>query len=185
MEISQELNLDKARLNQLDLASLDPWVSTFNKPYFNLEAGQEHYRLLAHLSDHFSGHLILDVGTNRGASAVAFSRNPATKVISYDIVNVLEKKIRLPNVKFRIKNVLKDRGVLLKAKLILLDTAHDGVFEDLFFDFLVKNDYRGYLLLDDIALNEPMKQFWASIKIEKHDLTEYGHSSGTGLVVFR
>lgn len=185
MTYLEELGLEKARLNELDLARMLPLIAEFNKPYFCLEAGKEHYRLLAHLSDRFAGNLVLDIGTNRGASAVALSRNPKTKVVSYDIVDVLETKIKLRNLKFRVRDVLKDPKNIIKAKLILLDTAHDGTFENIFFDFLVNHSYKGYLLLDDIWLNDPMKEFWNSIAVEKYDLSEYGHWSGTGLVVFR
>jgi hypothetical protein len=38
--------------------------------------------------------------------------------------------------------------------------------------------------LDDINLNNPMKEFWNVITEDKYDISEYGHWSGTGLVIF-
>ena len=43
----------------------------------------------------------------------------------------------------------------LTAPLILLDTAHDGVFEQRLYDMLDAAGYEGLLLLDDIYLNAP------------------------------
>jgi hypothetical protein len=67
----------------------------------------------------------------------------------------------------------------------MLDTKHDGVFEQEFFDFLVKENYNGIVLFDDIHLNSQMKNFWSNIELEKYDITNIGHWSGTGVVVFK
>lgn len=66
----------------------------------------------------------------------------------------------------------------------MLDTNHDGEFENQFYAFLNKNDYRGLLFLDDIHLNQPMTDFWNAIREPKEDLTDLGHWSGSGLVDF-
>ena len=40
-------------------------------------------------------------------------------------------------------------------------------------------------MLDDIKLNDEMRDFWSNIKEEKWDITSKGHWSGTGLVNFK
>ena len=44
--------------------------------------------------------------------------------------------------------------------------------------------YKGYLMLDDIYYNDAMRNFWSSIVEEKYDISNIGHHSGTGLVIF-
>jgi hypothetical protein len=44
--------------------------------------------------------------------------------------------------------------------------------------------YKGYLLLDDIFLNKEMVEFWNLIELDKQDLTNLGHVTGTGVVYF-
>jgi hypothetical protein len=72
----------------------------------------------------------------------------------------------------------------MSAKLILLDTFHDGTFELQFYNHLKQLGYKGYLLLDDIFLNKEMVEFWNLIELDKQDLTNLGHATGTGVVYF-
>jgi hypothetical protein len=44
--------------------------------------------------------------------------------------------------------------------------------------------YKGYLLLDDVFLNKEMVEFWNLIELDKQDLTNLGHATGTGVVYF-
>ena len=145
----------------------------------------EHYRLIAYLSTRFNNELIFDIGTNKGCSALALSYNSSNRVISYDVVECKELNAfdQLPRIEFRLGNVLTDTR-LLSAPLIMLDTYHDGSFERVFYEFLKKHHYHGWLFLDDIHLNAAMIQFWNDITEPKEDLTELGHWSGSGLVAF-
>jgi hypothetical protein len=63
---------------------------------------------------------------------------------------------------------------------------HDGIQETKMIQKLVDKKYKGYVLLDDIHLNQAMQNFWDSIPVtvRKVDLTEIGHWSGTGLLIF-
>ncbi len=171
-------------LDALDLSWALPDIDRAGLPYFTLPAGQEHYRLLAHLSQLYSHRLILDVGTFHGASAVALSANPLAQVISYDIQNHRTLDISRPNIEFRVKDVLKDLDKLVQASLISLDTFHDGGFERQFIHKLREVGFRGTLLLDDIHLNEQMEAFWRELSQPKADLTRVGHWSGTGVAYF-
>jgi len=83
------------------------------------------------------------------------------------------------------------QDVLYYVWRALRDMGHD-VFvasEKLCFEYsqystIGNNECSGVLLLDDIHLNEPMQKFWDSLTQEKHDLTEFGHFTGTGMVLF-
>ena len=66
----------------------------------------------------------------------------------------------------------------------MLDTDHDGVFENQVYRILKQHRYNGLLFLDDIHLNQPMADFWGAISEEKEDITDLGHWSGSGLVEF-
>lgn len=167
----------REQLNDIDLSKFNPFLHESVKGNFHQGAGSEHYRLLTEISK--GKKLVYDIGTYRGASAVALSN--ADKVVTYDIESHLV--CELPkNVTAKIGDCLaKD---LLKADLILLDTFHNGDFEWDFYDYLTANNYKGLLMLDDIYLNLPMINFWNGIKREKQDLTPIGHYSGTGIVYF-
>ena len=68
--------------------------------------------------------------------------------------------------------------------MILLDTFHDGTFEKIFYEYLKRISYVGTLILDDIHLNNEMKFFWNNIEKNKFDVTNIGHATGTGVVIF-
>jgi hypothetical protein len=175
---------DLANLESLSLEQFRPYVTGIYTKYFWSKPGEEHYKLLAHFSTHYHGATFIDLGTSFGCSALALAYNPANRVISYDLEDKKEAAIDLPNVEFRVKNALEDGDQLLASPLILLDTYHDGVFEQEMYDFLSRNNYTGLLLLDDIHVNPAMQQFWSGVSHTKLDLTTWGHWSGTGLVVF-
>lgn len=178
------ITLDLATIGQMDLSRFLPHVAPEYREFFPGEPGREHYKLLAYLASQFDGATIFDVGTDAGCSAMALSHHVNNHVISYDIVNRRRSDFRLPNVEFRIGNVLEHGDELVRAPLISLDTAHEGPFEHEFYQFLAASPFRGLLVLDDIYLNEPMKAFWDSITHKKFDVTNFGHWSGTGLVIF-
>ena len=176
---------------QLDNIDLFPYSQRINsleyQNYFMSKSGQEHYRLLAYISQKNNWVDILDVGTLKGCSALAFSVNMANKVRSFNVDNELDLNQLPSNAEFIIDNVLNEkyRSVILGSKYIMLDTYHDGTFEKEFYDYLVSIDYKGYLLLDDIHLNFEMERFWGLIPKEKYDITNIGHSTGTGVVYFK
>lgn len=175
---------DKQRIAAIDLERFRPYVADIYTEYFWLEPGTEHYKLLAYLSTCWHGATLIDLGTDKGCSALALSYNRSNRVISYDIEDRKLAPISVPNIEFRVKNALEDREDLLRTPLIMLDTAHDGVFEQQVYDMLVTAGYEGLLLLDDIYLNAAMQDFWNRISRDKLDLTPIGHWSGTGLARF-
>ena len=83
----------------------------------------------------------------RGARRWRFPTIRRNRVISYDIENRRVGSIDLPNIEFRIGDALEDRTELLSAPVIMLDTIHDGVFEQRVYRSLVEWRYEGLLLL--------------------------------------
>jgi hypothetical protein len=184
------MNFHQINNKQLDALDLVKYSNNINslehKQYFLDKSGSEHYRLLAYISQNNFNINILDVGTLKGCSALAFSINESNKVHSFNIVNHLDLSQYPNNIKFIIDNILnnKYKNLILNSHYILLDTDHDGVFEKQFYEYLIYIKYKGYLLLDDIYLNPAMLNFWHLITQEKYDISSIGHSTGTGVVYF-
>jgi methylase of polypeptide subunit release factors len=85
------------------------------------EPGKEHYRLLSYLASCFKNSDIFDIGTHRGASALALSYEPTNTVYSFDIEN--RKKIyenKPHNVNFVISNLFEKEGEEWNQKLLKL-----------------------------------------------------------------
>jgi hypothetical protein len=172
---------------KIDLSYACPYIPTKYLHFFFGGHGQSPYRLLAYLSTFFANSTFIEIGVHNGWGSLALSYNRANRIIGYDIdLSTLDSNIKkIPQLSFRegLAHEL-DPNIILNSPLIHLDALHDGVYEQTFFDFLVKNNYRGFLILDDIHLNKEMKSFWGSINVTKYDLTNLGHSTGTGLVCF-
>jgi predicted O-methyltransferase YrrM len=181
--LTKIFELTNEQLNSLDTAYIKDYDVGHDPSYFHLPGGREHYRLLMYFSSLYDNKTLFDVGTNRGVSAIALSHNKNNKVKTYDVTKVLEKYPSIDNVEFIVGDSLNDKD-LLSSPFIFLDVNHDGEYENKFYEFLVENEWKGILLLDDIHLNTPMKSFWERIVERKFDLTDKGHWSGTGLVIF-
>lgn len=175
-------------INGLDLTQLSNLIkNNEHRGYFLEKAGVEHYKLIAYMSTMFENSNLIDIGTYKGNSSLAMSYNSSNKVHSFDL-NELKDLHGLPiNVTYYIDDVLGEtyRDLILSSPFISLDTFHDGTFEKQFHLYLRENNYIGYLLLDDIKLNNEMKEYWNWIEEEKYDVSNFGHWSGTGLVIFK
>lgn len=185
--------IEKSKINQIDLT---PYVNLItrqdHRPIFLAPAGENHYKLLGYLSLKIQKGLIVELGTHVGTSSLALSINKSNRVVTYDVRNLYSVATQPTNVERIIGDIfeLNQQDILLKADLIFLDTAHLGDFEWEVYSFLLRNDYKGILLLDDIHWNAPMKVFWNKIQTTKYDITSLGHGvcpdgvAGTGLVDF-
>ena len=184
-----ETILDLNRINAIDLKSLgDLVIEPEFRAYFLEGPGKEHYKLLGNVSMTFNNSVLLDIGTYKGCSALALSINPTNQIKSFDIRTGLRDISSSPeNVEFIIDNILngKYEDLVLSSKFIILDTDHDGTFEYEFYNYLLSINYVGILMIDDINYNKQMRNFWDSITDEKHDITNIGHHSGTGIVIFK
>jgi hypothetical protein len=176
-----QLNLNA--VNKLDLTHLlEKTESNQTKEYIIYPQG-EHYKFLAYLTSLFDNIIIFDIGTHHGGSALALAENQSNQIISYDIYKQCKLILPISNIEINIGDAAKDER-LKYAKIILLDTVHDGLFEKEFIAHLLNINFKGILILDDIFFNEEMKELWNSIDLPKFDLSYAAHFSGTGLVDF-
>ena len=98
------------------------------------------------------------------------------------------------NIEFKIKNVLEDLNeeFIKNIKIVMIDIDHYGSEEQKIIDKLYELNFSGIILLDDIfyhpvkEINKCMKNLWDNLSYEKsikYDITEYGHWSGTGIIL--
>jgi predicted nicotinamide N-methyase len=185
--INKILNVSKEELNSIDFYKYrDSFLKKgYPNNWFFMNAGLEHYRLLAYISKLYKGKKLLDIGSYQGNSAIALAHNQKNDVISYDLAKVpIIDKIKNVNIEFRIGNILLDNDLILSSPFILLDTYHNGDFEQEFVNHLLKIKYKGLVMFDDIYLNKEMTNFWNGLKNEKYDITHIGHYTGTGIAIF-
>lgn len=165
-----------------------------DKNLYNNKSGINEYRLYSFLSTFFNDCIILDIGTKHGRSAVALSHNSNNKVITYDIQDRISNKnhnfYKKKNIKVKIGNILDDlnEDLVSKCKIVMIDIDHYEKTEKKIIERLDELKFSGLILLDDINhpypdMNKAMKSLWNTINEKKYDLTNYGHSSGTGLVL--
>lgn len=183
------MNINLEQLNNIDLNDLSSLIIEEEyKNYFLDKPGKEHYYLLAYFSLQYNNSTLLDIGTYKGCSSLALSYNSTNNIISFDIRDGLIRLHSTPkNVKYIIDDCSKEqyKDLVLSSPFIMLDTDHDGIFENIFYKYIQQINYKGLLMLDDIKLNKSMIDFWNSINEEKHDLSEAGHHTGTGLIIFK
>lgn len=167
---------------------------------FYEESGKQHYRLLSEIASHYSGKTIIDIGTHGGFSAYALSLTPEVgqnKIISLDIVNnvtpEMHQLLKERDVVLSLENVMISeirestywKSILLESAFIFLDIdPHEGSLEYDFYLFLRNNDYKGFVICDDIWYFKGMRDnFWFKIPLyDKQDITDMGHWSGTGIL---
>ena len=185
-----KITLSNSILDSIDSSNPDISnnIPSEYRPYFWLKSGREHYRLLLFLSDCYKNSIISDIGTNRGASALALSANKTNKIYSVDIIDVKKNEpIKRPeNCEFIISNILEDESTfnkILESKMIFLDIDHLYTNEIKIYKKLIDSKWRGLIFCDDIHLNSEMKKFWQEVAHTKIDITKYGHGSGTGVIV--
>eukprot|EP00798_Chlamydomonas_sp_ICE-L_P029379 gene29379-5730_t len=104
-----DIVLDPTDLNAIDLSSVNSvcrWSS--NSRFFDLSAGEEHYRLLAHVARSVRRPTIIDIGHFQGLSAAALSLATEKMVRSFDLISSLPSDpsvptaIHIPNVRLEI-----------------------------------------------------------------------------------
>jgi hypothetical protein len=196
--MKKEIKINNFLLDLIDLNKLVPHITGFGKKFFTRRSGIEPYRLLNYFASIINNSIIIDLGTSNGASAIALSHNKTNHVYSFDILdrtqisyiqnnNVFEQVSHFLNVDFIVtEKFIKYKDLILKSKLIYLDIDHSGEIEKQLLDMLVKENYKGYVILDDIHEFPGLTKIWQSQypNCKKIDLTKYGHWSGTGLLDF-
>lgn len=150
----------------------------------------EHYKLLTYLSFQFNNALLIDAGTLHGISALCLSQNPTNHVISYDIKplpiesGIQYRPFKRPNVTFKHVAVESDMDTILESSLIFMDIGHTGVEEKMVTDFLLENNWKGYMVVDDLIRYVGVAEWYEGVDVKKYDLTPIGHATGTGLLDF-
>lgn len=185
------ITLKKTILDALPMNSRNlyqDWYADYYE-YMGLGSGTEHYRLLSSISRQLpDGSKIADLGTLYGSSAVALSENPNVLIDTYDTHRLFSNERQFPsNITYYQKSCQDAIEDISNALVVLLDIdPHDGEAELEFIGLLKQNGFKGLLICDDIKLNDEMKSFWSDIDntLKKVDVSEYGHWSGTGIVVF-
>jgi hypothetical protein len=181
------------QIQQVNLAASRCVGTAINWDEYFGEAGKEHYKLLHWLAGQFSDAGIFDIGTHRGASALALaSGSKKNQIFSFD----LEHKYPLAQVStitYGTDNLMTPEGreqwrkKLLAAPFIFLDIdPHEGTRELEFIGWLREQRYKGFVICDDIWYFKPMRDnFWYKVPgAEKVDVTALGHWSGTGIIRF-
>ena len=189
------MKIIKEDVTKIDLSYLvDNITREEHKKLIMSPPGKEHYKLLTYLTRRLNNAIIVELGTHNGTSSLCLCDNILNKVITFDVRDVYSVKKQPINLTRRVGNIFEmDPSILLKSDLIFLDTAHNGDFEKEIYLYLLNNEFKGILLLDDIFFNDEMVQFWNFINIKKYDISSIGHGGkhpsptglcGTGLVDF-
>ena len=165
---------------------------------FHLFPG-EHYRLLAALVAELAPNKVVEIGTDRGLSALAMlgALPPGASLTTVDVKRWDDVEgTFLRDSDFaagRLEQIVPDFGsrqavekhadLFRSAELIFIDGPKDGIFERrLLSDFESLGVRKNTLLVfDDIRLWN-MLSIWRGIPHPKIDLTSLGHYTGTGLV---
>ena len=192
----------------------------YAKQYLNELPGQEHYALLRYMATQFVDCLpscyFGDLGTRYASSALA-SASLGHLVHTYDLPGSTEMKDKVKELGYADMDDYQQRGlrprslriefhnvdllrassdtfkVLLGARFIMLDTAHEPFsipFERALVWRLAASHYGGIVLLDDIHLNEEMRDWFNELICESrnsydvYDVAAVGHWTGTGLLDF-
>ena len=169
------------------------YVKSLTKNPENFHAdGPSVYKFLSYMSYKFNYATLIELGTRHGYGALALSTNSKNEVISYDINNFPNRPDGL-NLTYVIKNIIgtdKDMEILLNSTFIFLDVdPHDGGKESIVYKYLVKHDYDGILMMDDMNhLNRfpGLYKYWRAIDHpNKYDVSDFGcrHAAGAGLIL--
>ena len=184
----KKLTLNRKEIIDEDITSLAQYQEGWCPPNFmswDKEAGTTKYKLYSYLAKQVGGKMVLDIGTLFGGSALALSTSDKN-VISYDLMSIethqpgaLDKN----NIILRVADFMEDEIEYDLVDLIVIDVdPHDGLQEPPMIEFLVDMGFKGLIILDDIHLSPEMEQMWNNFEYEKHDATEVGHFSGTGIL---
>jgi hypothetical protein len=184
--------------------------STNFKGWYVKETG-EHYKLCSYLADQLTDALIFDTGTAQGASAVAFAAHAWERnnfIITADVVDRRSYSSFHPEGKYFsykggnrsaelpidfIQISCNSRTVeylLPQCSLIMLDISHTGHDEREFYETCKRVGFTGLMIVDDIGKPlsgrrpSALRDFWDLIELPKHELTDFCHWNGTGIVDF-
>jgi hypothetical protein len=168
----------------IDISPMMKYIRNYrSKEFINAAPGVEHYKLLGWFAMQFNDIQISEVGTLDGCGTLALSINPRNQVKTWDIHFYPDCCMMPDNAnRYLLQDKIDWIGEVVKSHIIFYDTAHDGKIEREFLDELLRRDWHGILIWDDIHFNIPMEKFWDSITQEKEDWSELGHITGSGVM---
>jgi len=171
----------------------DDTLKAVNLEYSKSLMDESYYKILTATARLYPDAQFLELGTNTGASAVAYLYGkPNVPIYTYDVIKdsrwfihdgLSDKCI------FKQESATDCKYDLKKIDIIFLDMNHDAVMED---KAMLNLHNQGLLkgclvILDDIHINSDMDNWWNNLalgQIEKVDITRAGHASGTGILIF-
>lgn len=180
-----QLVIDRLGVQEMDLSEIRSYVVNMEGQF---DTGPQPYKLYAYLSTLFNNTTILDIGSEWGNSALAFSYNPSNHVISYDIEDKGAEAITRENITFKVMDFMQDDTIPWDdVSIVMIDVdPHDALQEPVMLQYLYDKGWSGILIFDDIGdMFQDMKHWFATVDEEKWELDHHiGHYSGTGLVNF-
>jgi hypothetical protein len=165
-------------------------INTFGTDNMGV-CGKENHRLLSYFSTLFDDSIIMHIGDSSSATT-ALSFNKKNKVLWFDFKNENKNSLE-ENVIYNTDNLFDDeiqeqyKVLILNTRFIYLSVApHIGTIEYIFYEYLKKINYGGFIIFDEIWYHKEMRNnFWYKIPYEyRYDLTHLGHWTGTGVVTF-
>ena len=192
----RQLRLDKKTVDSTCFSNLPPLLQV--PPEFIAPAGQHHFKLLAWFSYQFNNSQFVSITTGNQLSAFALASNSSNTIHTFDTVDRVDPNLKTcANIHFNVTNFwLHDletlnediKTKLLTASLIFLDLndATPGSTEFKLYSFLKQNSSKALIICNKIWSTKDMRdKFWYQIPSwSKYDLSEFGSSTGTGLVRF-
>ena len=73
----------------------EKWKTYTKYPALLTNKEEQHYYLLAYLSNLVNNSIIIDLGTHVGTSALALAFNNSNKILTYDITNTMPCKVEI------------------------------------------------------------------------------------------
>jgi predicted O-methyltransferase YrrM len=159
----------------------------------------EHYALLAVVAREPQVKTIVDIGTWAGTGFLSFrAGNPNVNIQTFDILpwEIVSTMLPSNGMNETIKPLFHQHNFIHKispyeelirtADIIFIDIdPHTGIAEKELLNKILPEVKSGcWVMFDDIHLNQGMQTFWDACSFgEKHDLTNIGHYTGTGLII--
>jgi predicted O-methyltransferase YrrM len=152
-----------------------------------------YYKILSLMVSRIKPRLSVEVGTLRGSGTICIS-NFSEKTVTFDILPVTHFASESVFAKNKnISQILSDisddqqydkyEEFFKVADFIFIDGPKDGKFEKKVIPKVIKSMKPSCILfIDDILFNN-MVEVWHEIKEDKLDITNFGHWSGSGIVI--
>lgn len=179
---------DTDEIEATSVDSLEEWLRGSEE--INRVHLENQYKLYKWIGHQFKAKLILDLGTRKGTSAVAFADCRDNVVLTidnraYDFQGQWNKRI---NLSYGVKDIFDLYPTIYDvAEIIHLDVSHDGITEHKWLEDLNTTDFQGVLIMDDINSDKfpELRKVFSEIQQRKLILPpEISHFTGTGVVAF-